>query len=236
MTWGMMLANRFGECFPNGDFVGWEDSLNEYYFKQMPEKERAQFEDDNNNGVLNYRYYIAKKLVSETGSRMRDMPPFDEIQAHEVPGVFRTVRVYPKLGAFIGLVSRIFAVNRDLAKLIDRADTGRHKYFPLTVKMANKDQYYNDYSILHIQDYRNSVDVSHSKMELEIYPSGLSRFSISTVSELADIALKKREIEGAHFWRERLLPEGSFCFSDELYSQIKAANLRIPKCVKMMEV
>ena len=107
MVWGMALPSGFGDFFPGGNYVGWEEELTQYFREKMPAEQKALFADD----VSSYRYYVAENFINEPGVKLNsDLPPFGPIAAHEAPKCFETEKRYSSLGSLIELSDRIVAV------------------------------------------------------------------------------------------------------------------------------
>lgn len=71
MVWGLVFQPAFGQFFPDGEFVGWDDQLYEHYDTQMPADRKALFE----HGKSGYSYYVSMNLVAEPGTQRKGPPP-----------------------------------------------------------------------------------------------------------------------------------------------------------------
>jgi hypothetical protein len=233
MAWGMALPGNFGEFFPDGDYVGWDEALAEYVNNHMPAEQKSLFQQTDS---YSYNYYVAEKLVSEPGLKRPGMPPFGPIAAHEAPKCFKTVKKYASLGSLIKLTDRILAADGPLKDIIERFEPGVHHFFPIEIVMPKDVVYPKKYFVMAIGQYLASFSPEQSdpaswKNRIE----GYYGFDEGKKS-MAGLALSKQVFGNAHLWRERRMLSELICFSDQLMSEITHSGLRLPKHCKLKEI
>jgi hypothetical protein len=237
MVWGMTLPSTFGEFWPDGEFVGWYDGLKAYFREQMPEEQKALFDDGNGNGETNYMGYAVQKLVSEAGaSGGPDYPPFSPIEPQEPPPSFTAEKRYTSLGSLIKLNDRILALDDALKTIIERLEPGMHQFFPIDLLMPRGDFFPKAYHVLFIGQYHDSFSPENSKEGSWRKNGDYGYLFEKSGKGVSGLAFSKSIFGGSHLWRERSLRGGVTCFSDELEAEIGDAGLRIPKHYRMKEV
>jgi hypothetical protein len=237
MVWGMTLPSNFGEFWPDGAFAGWYESLKAYYREQMPEEQKALFDDGKGNGALSYMGYAGEKFIREVGTSVRpDDLPFSPIEPQESPKSFTTVKKYTSLGSLIKLNDRILAVDDRLKAIIERLEPGMHQFFPIDLLMPRGVTFPNAYHVLFIGQYHDSFSPDNSKEGAWRKNGDFGYLFEESKKGVTGLAFSKSVFGGSHLWRERSLWEWLTCFSDELEAEIAAAGLRIPKHYRMKEV
>ena len=61
-------------------------------------------------------------------------------------------------------------------------------------------------------------------------------FHKTSAKGIKGIAISSAKVGSAHLWRDRPLYGNLICFSDTLVDEIKAADLKLPKHYRMIEV
>jgi len=76
--------------------------------------------------------YAVGKFTKELGTVSgAEYPLFSQIEEHEPPRSFNTVKGYKSLGSLIKLNNRILAVDQALRAIIERLEPGVHQFFPI---------------------------------------------------------------------------------------------------------
>lgn len=236
MVWGMPLPGNFGDFFPDGDYVGWDEELDGYFNNKMPAEQKRFFD----HPPPSYNYYVAQKLISEPGVKhpgMPDQPPFGPIAPHEAPKRFETVKKYASLGSLIKLTARILAVDAPLKDIIERAEPGVHHFFPIEIVLPKNVAYPKPYFVLVIGQFLDSFSPEQSNPK-SWRDSGIegSYFFDSDKKSMSGLALSKQKHRNAHLWRERRMLTELVCLSDDLVDEITRSGLRIPKHYKLKVV
>lgn len=232
MVWGMGLPSTFGQFFPNGEYVGWEDELTAYFNNEMPADQKARFSDSSS-----YCYWAIENFVNEPGTRHGpDNQPFGPIAAHEAPKRFKTEKNYASLGALIETYNRVLAVSQQLKDVIERFEPGVHHFFPIEIEMPKKRTYPERYFILAIGQYIDSFSQEQSdpaswEHQWEEYGS-----FVNGKKPMAGLALSKVKFGDAHLWREHRMSNGLTCFSDALMRAIDQAGLRLRQHHRLKEI
>lgn len=215
MVWGMVSPSTFGDFFPDGDYVGWEEDLSDFFDNTMPAEQKVLFDD-----VSLYIFYVSQNFKNEPGVRRSGLPPFGPIAAHEAPKRFETEKSYSSLGSLIKLTSQILAVDEFLKDLIEGIEPNTHHFFPIEIVMPRKRIYPKKYFVMAIGQYLDSFSPEQSD-PASWRRNGVRHYIIEeTKKAMSGIALSKRALGSAHLWRERSITNPLVCFSDQFKSEI----------------
>jgi len=78
MVWGLEPSSGFGEFSLEGDFIGFDDALKDYFLNQMPDAEKAEM------GMQEYFHILhsaKRRGLSETVFRPADRPVSEQLLA-----------------------------------------------------------------------------------------------------------------------------------------------------------
>ncbi len=228
MVWGMALPGRFGEFFPDGDYVGWDEALAQYFDNQMPAEQKALFDRPTHQS---YARHVAEKFTSEPGLKRLGFPPFGPIAAHETPKAFEAEKKYASLGSLIKLTDRILAVDGLLKDIIERLEPGVHHFSPIEIVMPKKVVYPKQYFVMAIGNYLDSFAPEQS--DPDSWTHQLHEYCSIDEGKLSGLALSRQAFGRAQLWREHRITSELVCFSDQLMSEITSAGLRLPKHYKL---
>ncbi|MFM9942368.1 MAG: imm11 family protein [Hyphomicrobiaceae bacterium] len=233
MVWGMALPGKFGEFFPDGNYVGWKDELTAYFDNQMSAERKALFEPPI---AAQYIYYAAMNLITEPGLKHEGIPPFGPIAAHEAPKRFECETKYVSLGALTKLTGQILAVDESLKNVIESVEPGVHHFSPIEITMLKK-IYPKKYFVIAIRQYLDSFLPEKSD------PGSWGHSSIDGFyhyeedkRHMARLAMSRDSFGNAHLWCERRMSSALVCFSNQLITEITRLGLRLPKHFKLKEV
>ncbi|MEQ1650658.1 MAG: DUF1629 domain-containing protein [Hyphomicrobiaceae bacterium] len=227
----MALPNSFGQFFPDGNYVGWDEELAEYFDHKMPADQKALFERP---GHSSYARHVSEKFTNEPGLKRPGFPSFGPIAAHEAPKRFEAEKKYASLGSLIELNDRILAVDESLKEVIERFEPGVHHFFPIEIIMPKKIIYPKQYFVMAIGQYLNSF--SSERSDPASWRPDWQEYCLMDEGNMSGLALSRQAFGNAHLWRERCISNELVCFSDQLMSEITRAGLRLPKCRKLKEV
>jgi len=245
MVWGMSERSSFGEFWPSGKFEGdrgrpgggWWERLIAYYKDQMPEEQRAVFDDASRNGPGNYAYFVFEKFIRELGTATNpEKPPISPIEPHEPPRWFETRKPYSALGSLIELNNRMLAVDEPLKEIIERFEPAVHQFFPIEIRMPRGKTFPRGFYTLVIGRYLDSFSPQDSREGSWRADGQTHYFYEQTKRGITGLAFKKSIFNGAHLWRERRFSNFLTCFSDELQAAIAESGLRTPPMYKMKEI
>lgn len=237
MVWGLSMPGSFGDFFPHGDYVGWDEERTRYFNEEMTSEQKALF----GNGVgiqeIMYHNFVAAKFKNEYGSnKLGGLPPITPIEAHEAPKWFETKKRHSSLGSLIILNSCLWAVEETLKDIIERLEPGVHHFFPLQITMPKKQAYPKRYYIMAIGQYLDSFSPEKSNEGSWRPDDPRHYFSNHTKKQIMGLAFSKDVFGKVHLWRERFLHSPEIIFSNELQAEIAKAGLRLPKHYQMKAV
>ena len=230
MAWGLALPGRFGEFFPDGEYVGWDEVLAEYFDNEMAAEQKALFDRP---GHSSYAFHVAEKFTSEPGLKRSGYPPFGPIAVHEAPKRFETDKKYTSLGSLIQLNDRLLAVDGLLKVIIERFEPDIHHFFPIEIGMPKKVVYPTKYFVMAIGRYINSFLTQQSEPTSWRHDFGEYNIVEETKKGMAGLALSRSTFGNAHLWRESRVSNELLCFSDQLMAEINRSGLRLPKNYKL---
>jgi hypothetical protein len=233
MVWAMAMSGGFGEFFPSGDYVGWEEHLHQYFMERMPAEQKAAL-----GGSADYMIFVGEKFRSELGRKYYlDKPATTKIQSHEPPECFKSKKRYDSLGSIIKLTNRLISFDETLKAIIEKLEPGKHQFFPIKIIMPKGEVYPKQYYTIAVGQYLESLSVTESKQEV-LQKDGDSghHFVTFTKPNISGVALSKAKFAQAHLWRERYVKGGLLFLSDVLQAEIAKAGLRVPKHFQVLEV
>jgi hypothetical protein len=238
MVWGLSMPSSFGDFFPHGGYVGWDEERTRYFNEKMTSEQKALFGNGAGIQEIMYHNFVAAKFKNEYGSnKLGGLPPITPIEAHESPKWFETKKSYSSLGSLIILASGLWAVDETLKDIIERFEPGVHHFFPLQITMPKKQAYPKRYYIMAIGQYLDSFSPEKSnERSWRDRTMGYYTAFDETKKYLAGLAFSKSVFGKAHLWRERHLISPEIIFSDELQAEIAKAGLRLPKHYQMKEM
>ncbi|KYG24326.1 hypothetical protein SE92_32100 [Bradyrhizobium sp. AT1] len=223
MVWGLVDPNSFGEFFPYGDFVGWEEGVKRHFDEEMSAEQRAAFD----NWDVNYRETVSRKFTEDGGALS---------ESHQRPSEFRLDESGKSLGALLLLTNRLLAVDAKMHELIESLEPGVHQFWPLRITQKKGEEYPVPYFGMIVRHFIDSF-VPGESVGYE-GSQELNFFSIihSTKKAYGDLAVSKSMVAGNHLWRERRLKRPNILFSDELQAEMTRQGLRIPKHCRLKVV
>jgi hypothetical protein len=231
MVWGMALPSSFGQFFPDGNYVGWDEELAAYFDDKMPADQKALFERPSHTS---YARHVSEKFTSEPGLKRPGFPPFGPIVAHEAPKRFEAEKQYASLGSLIQLNDRILAVEESLKDTIERFEPSAHYFFPIEIVMPKKLVYPKQYFVMAIGQYLDSF--SPEKSDRASWAHDWQEYCSIDEGNMSGLAMSRRAFGNAHLWREHRITNDFVCFSDQLMFEITRSGLRLPKQYKLKEI
>lgn len=230
MVWAMTFPSVFGEFFPKGKMVGYQDVLNAHFDEFAIPEEKSR-------GLAGYRFRVTEKFHSEIGSSRIYNPPLSPIKPHEWPTEFKIEKPREALGAFLKLPNRTYAVTSSLKSIIEDLEPGVHQFNPILIKNSKGENWPDSYHVIVVGRHLDSFRPEQSDPRCLRSP-GKSLFPYDDESKESyiGIAMDEGAIESAHLWSEHELRGPEFFLSDRLQSEIKKSGLRAPKHFKMKSV
>jgi hypothetical protein len=239
MVWTMSTSVTFGQFFPSGDFIGWDDTLQKHFEEVMLPEQRALFNDRHSS----YALYVSQKFEYECGrTYFPEFPILTPIENHEAPKIFKVERRYILLGSLM-FVGGCLVVDEVLKDIIETFDPGVHQYFPISIVAPNGEAYPRSYFILVIRRYLESFlreKSSSDAWRLDYGPDGYSDgpyfINDTYKKDVQGLSFSKVAIGNAGLWRERHNGSGTLLFSDDLEAEAVKAGLRLPKHFRANEL
>jgi hypothetical protein len=249
MAWGLVLNSEFGDYFPHGQYVGWDETLNAHWETGMSNDVKARFEEESvrersHAHAGTYYSYVAHKFRAEHSRKFSGLPPLTPIEAHEWPEEFTTIFHYKSLGSLVMLNNRMLVADQSLKSIIERVEPGAHTFHPIRITKMGGDPrkvagvpYPHSYFVMVINQFRESFAPEQSAGGVwEEGPVGRFKMTQKTKKAMSGFAMSKAKIAGAHLWRERKVYTPEVYFSDVLEAEIEKAGLRLPKRFRLKEV
>jgi hypothetical protein len=231
MVWGLLDPSGLGDFFPDGDYLGWEEKLKDYFDNQMPAEMKAKLQHP-----TSYAHYVANKWTLQRGTERPGHPPITALEDHEKPAWFETTRRYTSLASLIMFTGALWAVDEPLKNIIERLEPGVHDFWPLTITMGAKgDAYPKRFFGMVIGQFLQSFSPELSKPGSFTERNGRYRVFSSSRKFVTGLGFSKSVIANKHLWRERQLRSPQVLLSDALRNEIAAASLCVPKHYKMKE-
>jgi hypothetical protein len=242
MVWGIIDPGEYGEYFPQGDYVGWKETLKAHWDDGISTELKARFVEESarERSVAHagtYSAFVSYKFIKGQGQQVFGLPPFTPIESHEWPKEFRTIFPCKSLGSLIMLHGFMVAVDAAFRAVIERVEPGVHAFSPIRIGQIGDDSPGSTYFVLVIGQFRNSFSPELSDKATYI-ESPKDRFDMTQKNKtsMANFALSKAAIGRAHLWRELKVYEPKIYLSDELEAEIEKAGLRLPKRFRLKEI
>jgi hypothetical protein len=218
MVWAWVEASSFGDFFPNGDYVGWEEGTQRYFWEEMSAEQREAF----GKSHIDYRYEVSRKFTEDRGP----------LEPHEHPLEFRMMERAKSLGSLIKLTDRLLAVDATLQEIIEALEPGVHQFWPLRITLRNGNEYPGPYYGMIIRRFIDSfVPEQSDARQAEGVGTVLDIYYAKSPTKKAygNLTVLKSVAAGNHLWRERRLHNPSVFFSDDLQAEIARRGVRIGK-------
>ena len=233
MTWGMETPGSFGAYFPDGEYVGWEETLKQYFVEEMNDEEKLRY----HGRYASYARQVAQKFRLEIGVPRKHDPALTPLQPHEIPTEFKVlVNKGKPFGSLMMLTSGLLAVDEELKAIIEELEPGVHAFWPIKITMPKGDPYPKQYHVMQIATFLDSFRPEESD-------EGSWRFSgfryyvkLPNKQCYSGLAMSTAVIGSHHLWWERRLGRPETCISDTLQAAIKKAGLKVPKLSKLKDV
>ncbi|SDE89255.1 hypothetical protein SAMN05216337_103849 [Bradyrhizobium brasilense] len=214
MVWGWYERSQFGDFFPNGDYVGWEEGLKQYFDEQMSAEQRAAL----NDWHVAYIGEVARKFREDRGL----------LEPRERPLEFRMEESRKSLGSLLHLTNGVRAVDATLHAIIEKLEPGVHQFWPLRITTPKGKDYPVPYYGIIVRRYIDSFVPEQSAVH-QVSEGSTAYFANNpTKKGYGSLTVLKRVSVGAHLWHERRLLNPSLFFSDELQAAMTQWGLRVP--------
>jgi hypothetical protein len=231
MVWGLKLPSEFGAFFPNGDFIGYREQLNDALHAMTPE-EKAYY----NNRETSYRLHVSQCFKYEHGTMHGEGRVFRPVAEHEWPREFRTMRQYAKLGSLVTVTNSLLLIDEPLKNIIEGLEPGVHQFRPIRMTYKQGEAYATPYFTMVIGRFLTSFDPDQSERRAWSHSSRSYNITYFNKENASGLAMTTSVFDGCHLWRERRLLCPEIYFSDALQAEIKKAGLHMPKHYRMKEV
>lgn len=219
MVWGIVDPSSFGEFFPNGDYVGWEEQVKEYYDRYMSSTEKSDMG-------------MSEKILYSKFSR-KFTESSEPLRPQECPKEFMFFDKPRSLGSLIKLNDGLISVNESLRNIIEEMEPGLHQFWPIRLTLDTGEEVHGKYYGLVIRRHLDSFIPEESENYRSHPGSSIVVSSSETKKCYGSLAVSRGVIGEAHLWRERKLRRPEILLSDELQQEIARQELRIPKHYKL---
>lgn len=227
MAWAVRRKIQFGQFFPKGEWVGWDEASKKYLEEDMSDAEKAKLNPEN---LLNsYLSFVSKKFRYSKGV----------ILDHEWPEEFRTDKTMHNLGAIFALNDGVLVVEGRLKSIIENLEPNIHRFNPVKIVSPKKKVYAGDHFVLVIGQLLSCFSASDSDPDLfRQRPGDPPRYDIlaNVPGELEKLAVDVQSAVGKHLWKEEYVNGLDFFVSDKLRAAIDTAGIKLPPNAKMKSV
>lgn len=222
MVWCLMKPQGFGDYWPDGEFVGWNEALKSYYENEMPHEKKVAM------GMTK------RILFSEFAEKFSE--DLGRLEAVECPKEFQTIKTYSNLADVIATQDRLLAVSEALKGIIEDLEPGVHQFWPLKITSRRGQVYPVNYYGMAVGRFLDSFDYERSSKENWRHSNDWYVPRSKTKKDFSQMAMSAKVIGGTHLWRERKVYNPPIYFSDELQERIEQAGLRLYRRYKLKEV
>ncbi len=151
MVWCLMKPQGFGDYWPDGEFVGWEEPLKKYYDSEMPHEKKVAM------GMTK------RILFSEFAEKFSE--DLGRLEAVECPKEFRTIKTHSNLADLIDTQDRLLAVSEALKSIIEDVEQEVHQFWPLKIISRRGEAYPVNYYGMVVGRFLDSFDYEQSRKE-----------------------------------------------------------------------
>jgi uncharacterized protein DUF1629 len=213
MVWGLVEPNGFGDFFPGGDYVGWEEGIKRYFDEEMSAEQRAAYD----NWDVAYRGDVSRKFAEEGRGLL---------EPHELPSEFRMREARKSLASLLLLTNGFLAVDAMLKEIIETLEPGVHQFWPLRITLPKGQEFPGPHYGMVIRRFIDSFVPEQSNVRGS---EDFFRANGPYKKDYGNLTVSKSVVAGAHLWRERRLRMPNVFLSDELQAEITRRGLRIFK-------
>ena len=184
MVWGVVEPGSFGDFFPNGDYVGWEEGIQRYFLEEMSAEQRAAAGDTH----IRYMYEVSRKFTEDMGP----------LEPHERPSEFRLMERPKSLASLILLNDRLLAVDATLKEIIETLEPGVHQFWPLRITLRNGNEYPVAYYGMIIRRFIDSFvpeqSDAHQATGVIFYANGPTKKHYGNLTVLKNVARRSSSL------------------------------------------
>ncbi len=234
MVWAVILPSVFNEFFPRGEFVGYNEKLENAYRELSPRDENGETFRSANN----YNYWVSRKFTMQWVPEASAQNPLDWVKDWEWPDQYVLKNEYKRKASLINMTNRILCVSDELRRLIESLDPDTHLFRPLDLVLRNGRPSPEQFFTMIIRNWREAIRPAESD-EGVLYRSSLSGLytvPIQGVKEFRSVAVAEEAARGCHVWKDRTILSVDFYISDKLQSAAKEAGIRLPPHFKLKSV
>jgi hypothetical protein len=242
MVWGMNLPPGSNGFYLEGDFEGaagvasngWRTRLAQHFQNELPESQRAIFEDEHSNGAHWYACHVVEKFCARIDRGRLPDASVASIEEHEAPAFYKATSSCNNL-ASLASFSGILTVDEPLKNFIEWMEPDTHRFFPIEIRKSRGKSPDILRYILVIRQWIDSFSREKSDKGSFNHHSGWF-FHSEGPQQMRRLAFRKSDFGSAHLWRETSFYTPLVCFSDRFQAEFADAGLGIPRHYRMMEV
>lgn len=222
MVWALRDPSTFGQFFPDGEYVGYDEVIDTEFTKLSPEKRREY-----DNHIVTFQYRISQKFTKQRG----------ELTEFEKPRIFKLVREHKNLASLILLNDRLTAVDQAMKEVIEHLEPDTHQLWPLDIRKKNGRPWPNKYYGLVIRHFKDSFLPEQSDASaFEVNSDGIVNVVPPYEKSAPMIGLSRQIIGDSHLWRELTISRLHIFMSDKMKEEINRLKLKTPKLINLKEV
>ena len=224
MAFGFDVSVSFGRFFPDGEFLGYHEQLQEHYMAMSM------------NGSTEHRSF-----ADFLSAHVKNMHGGTDFIANEfLPRRYTLFKKYKSLADVINLGAGI-AISQPLRELVERLEPRRHQLWPVEIADQSGRPQWSNYSMLRVLSQIDAFDMKNSDPACWRKSGHILKVSSPKKDHAHGIALKQSVVSDHHIWRGFVSSESGisgfdFYVSDTLKSAIEEAGLRTMPFCQLKEV
>lgn len=135
MAWATATPLNFGQYFPGGDLVGWDEQISQYADSFPKEK----------------RKYIHPALIAKKFTKNQDL-----VRAEESPRLFRINKKPKALASMFFLTDGLLVVDPALFQIIEKYEPNVHQFFPIQIELPKGEFSPVQYQLIVIRNFADA--------------------------------------------------------------------------------
>lgn len=236
MVWAVIHPEISGRYYPDAQFVGWHEIVEQYYLDNDPDPKIVARKEDDLEG---YHYHVMVKMQSRAAGYLRDgqpndVPPGTRMPEGLKPRMYQFERRAPNtLTCWFNGAVGLQMVETPVMEVIEDLEPGVHQFWSMTILERDGKPFEREFHAMIISRELNSMIPEESDLQRPSTRSNLRFAKYTTKEGCAALTFDSEVIGSSHLWREELLKDPKYFMSDTLKAQLDARGLKILKTHKV---